>query len=81
MPQTKEEMAARMMDDGGGDGADIPGCSECVSRTEYPYGLKCVARESGGNLDCKEHASNVCSYSPTTCLRGSFGMAGGVVMF
>ena len=80
MPTTPEAMAARMQDDGG-DGADVPGCSECVTRTEYPYGLKCVSKDSGGNLDCREHETNVCSWSPTTCLRGGFGMAGGVVMF
>lgn len=80
MPTTKEEFAARM-NDGGGPGADVPGCSECVFRKDYPYGLECVAKESGGNLDCKEHGTNTCSYSPTTCLRGGFGMSGGFVMF
>jgi len=79
MPTTKEQMAARMI--GGGGLGDVAGCSECVERTDYPYGLKCESRDRGGHLDCREESTNVCSTASTSCLRGSFGIAGGVVIF
>jgi hypothetical protein len=77
---TPPEILARMIG-GGGPLNDISGCSECVSNPNYPYGLKCEDRKSGGHLDCKEHSSNVCSTAPTACLRGAFGGTGAVVMF
>ena len=41
--------------EGSGAGAvTVPGCSACVSRTEYPYGLKCESRKSGSDKDCEE---------------------------
>ncbi len=80
LPQTRDEVQARMIG-GGGLGVDIAGCSDCVSNPNYPYGLKCEAKERGGQGDCKEHSSNVCSTAPTACLRGSFGVAGGAVIF
>ncbi len=70
--QMTPDEIARMIGTGGGLG-DIAGCSECVSNPDYPYGLKCESRKSGGHLDCKEHTSNVCSTAPTACLRGLFG--------
>jgi hypothetical protein len=66
---------------GGGGLGDVSGCSECVERTEYPYGLKCESRTSGGHLDCREESTNVCSTEPTTCLLGIFSGAGGVIMY
>lgn len=80
LPPTSDQVAARMIG-GGGLGADISGCSACVRRTEYPYGLKCEDRERGGQGDCREHSSNVCSTAPTACLRGSYGVAGGRFIF
>lgn len=66
---------------GSGGLGDVAGCSACVSRTEFPYGLKCEARSTGGQLDCREHDTNVCSLAPTACLRGFFSGASGVIMY
>jgi hypothetical protein len=79
--QLTSEQIARIKDGGGGGLGDVAGCSECVTRSEYPYGLKCESRTSGGHLDCKEHSSNVCSTAPTACLKGIFSGAGGVIMY
>ena len=79
--QMTSDQIARMTGSGGGGLGHIAGCSECVSNPNYPYGLKCETRSSGGHLDCKEHASNVCSTAPTACLRGVFSGTGGMVMF
>ena len=79
--QLTNEQIARIK--GGGDGGlgDIPGCSECVERGEYPYGLKCESRTSGGHLDCREESTNVCSTASITCLHGIFSGAGGIIMY
>jgi hypothetical protein len=79
--QLTTEQLARINGGGGGGLGDVAGCSECVSRTEYPYGLKCESRKSGGHLDCRELSTNVCSTAPTTCLTGIFSGAGGVIMY
>jgi hypothetical protein len=77
-----EPQMARMIATGGGNGeVTVPGCSECVSRKEYPYGLKCESRSKGGHMNCEEISSNVCATDSTTCLRGAWGGLGGVVMF
>jgi hypothetical protein len=79
---TSEQIALIKGTGGGGLGGDAGGCSECVSRTEYPYGLKCESRSSGGHLDCKQGAnSNICSTLPTTCLHGIFSGSSGVIMY
>ena len=78
---TGDQIALLTGGSGGGGLGDVAGCSECVRRTEYPYGLKCESRSSGGHLDCKEHSTNVCSTAPTACLRGIFSGAGGVIMY
>ena len=75
------DQIARMMGGGAGGLGDVAGCSECVSRTEYPYGLKCESRKSGGHLDCREHSTNVCSTAPTACFHGVFTGAGGVILY
>ena len=73
---------ARMIGTGGGAGViTVPGCSDCVSRTEYPYGLKCEAKSSGSNVDCEEINSNTCATTPKACLSGAFGGKRGIVMF
>ena len=79
--QMSSDQIARMTGTSGGGLGDVAGCSECVSRTEYPYGLKCESRASGGHLDCREHSTNVCSTAPTACLRGTFSGTSGVVMY
>jgi hypothetical protein len=77
-----ETQMAMMIATGGLNGTPtVPGCSECVSRKEYPYGLKCESRSKGGHLNCEEVSSNVCATDSTTCLRAAFGGIGGVVMF
>jgi len=79
--QLSSQQIAMIRGGGGGGGlGDIAGCSECVSNPDYPYGLKCESRTSGGHLDCREHSSNVCSTAPTTCLQGIFSGAGGVII-
>jgi hypothetical protein len=77
---TSEQIALIKGGSGGGLG-DVAGCSECVSRTEYPYGLKCESRTSGGHLDCREESTNVCSTAPTTCFQGIFSGSNGVIMY
>ena len=67
--------------DGGGGVITVPGCSNCVRRTEFPYGVKCVSKKSGSNVDCEEINSNTCATTPKACLRGAFGGAGGVIMY
>lgn len=79
--QLTTEQVARIKGGGSGGLGDVAGCSECVSNTEFPYGLKCESRSSGGHMDCKEHSSNVCSTAPTACLHGIFTGAGGVIMY
>ena len=59
----------------------VPGCSACVSNPNYPYGLKCEARSTGGNIDCEEISSNVCAVTKTVCLCGIFGGTSGVVIW
>jgi hypothetical protein len=66
---------------GSGGLGDTAGCSECVGRTEYPYGLKCESRTSGGHLDCREESTNVCSTASTACLHGIFSGGRGVIMY
>ena len=66
---------------GSGGLGDVAGCSTCVSRTEFPYGVKCEARSTGGESDCREHSPNVCSTAPTACLRGFFSGTSGVIMY
>jgi len=73
------EQLARMS--GSGGVITTPGCSACVSRTEYPYGLKCVARKTGSTQDCEEIGTNGCAWTPKACLRGGFAGTGGVIMF
>jgi hypothetical protein len=72
---------ARMIGGGGGGVITVSGCSDCVSRTEYPYGLKCVSKSSGSNVDCEEISTNVCATTPKACLRGVFGGTSGVIMY
>jgi len=80
LPTTGTQLMARMSGGSGGLG-DVAGCSECVTRSEYPYGLKCESRKSGGYIGCQEKGTNTCAYGPATCLTGTYGMAGGVVMY
>ena len=76
------EAIALIRGNGAGGVGDIAGCSECVSRTEYPYGLKCEARKSGGHLDCQQGSnSNICSTSSTVCLRGVWGGSSGIIAY
>ena len=77
--QMTDDQIARMM--GGGGLGDIAGCSECVERTEYPYGLKCEARTSGGHTNCEENSTNVCSTDPTACFHGVFGGTRGIIAY
>ncbi|HVF38473.1 MAG TPA: hypothetical protein VM939_01145 [Gemmatimonadaceae bacterium] len=77
--QLTSTQMARMIGTGGV--ITVPGCSECVSRKEYPYGLKCEARSSGSNTDCEEINTNTCAYTPKACLRGAFGGTSGVIMW
>lgn len=78
---TNDEVA-RMIGTGGGAGViTVPGCSDCVSNPNYPYGLKCEAKKSGSQVDCEEISSNVCATTPKACLRGLFGGTSGVIMF
>lgn len=73
---------ARMVATGGGNGViTIPGCSDCVSNPNYPYGYKCEAKSSGRDVDCEEISSNVCATTPQACLQGVFGGKRGVIMF
>ena len=77
-----DDAIAMMRNNGGGNGVNIPGCSECVSNPNYPYGLKCESRASGGHLDCQQGSDpNVCSTASTTCLMGIWGGSRGVIMF
>jgi hypothetical protein len=79
-PLTTEQIAR--MSGGSGTGViTVPGCSTCVSRKEYPYGLKCEARKTGSEQDCEEINSNTCAVTPKACLRGGFSGSGGVIMF
>jgi hypothetical protein len=78
--QLSSAQIARMSGSGAG-AVTVPGCSACVSRTEYPYGLKCESRKSGSDKDCEEINSNTCATTPTACLRGGFSGTGGVIMF
>jgi hypothetical protein len=66
---------------GGGGVITVSGCSDCVPRTEYPYGLKCASKSSGSNVDCEEINSNTCATTPRACLRGVFTGTSGVFMF
>ena len=71
-----------MIGTGGGDGViTVPGCSDCVSNPNPPYGLKCESKKSGSQVDCEEISSNVCATTPKACLRGVFGGTSGVIMF
>jgi hypothetical protein len=80
--QLTTDQIARMIGPGGSGGViTVSGCSDCVPRTEYPYGLKCVAKKSGSNVDCEEISSNVCATTPRACLRGVFGGTSGVIMY
>jgi len=73
---------ARMIGTGGTGGViTVPGCSDCVTRTEYPYGLKCEPKTSGSNVDCEEIGTNVCATTPKACLSGVFGGRSGVIMY
>ena len=79
LPATNEELVERYKDTGYSDAADKPrGCAECVSRSEYPYGMMCEDKDRGGHLDCQEQATNtnVCDAAPTACVRGYWGVAG-----
>lgn len=75
------EVAAMIGVGGAGGVITVPGCSNCVPRKEFPYGLKCVATKSGSNVDCEEINTNTCATTPKACLRGAFGGAGGVIMY
>jgi hypothetical protein len=75
------EQIARM---GGGSGPGeitVPGCSACVPRLEYPYGLKCAAKKTGSEQDCEEINSNTCAVTPKACMRGGFSGWGGIIIF
>src|SRR5438067_13250534 len=73
---------ARMIGSGGGAGEiTVSGCSDCVPRTEYPYGVKCVSKSSGSNVDCEEISSNVCATTHRACLRGLDGGTSGVIIY
>jgi hypothetical protein len=75
------DQIARMSGGGGPGVITVPGCSTCVWRKEYPYGLKCEARKSGSEIDCEEVNTNTCAVTPKACLRGAFGGSTGVIMF
>ncbi len=75
---TKDQVA-RMIGTGGV--ITVPGCSNCVSNPNPPYGLKCESKSSGSNVDCEEISSNVCATTPRACMRGVFGGSRGVIMF
>ena len=77
--QLTNDQIARMIGTGGV--ITVSGCSECVRREEYPYGLKCVSKTSGSNVDCEEISDNVCAITPRACLSGIFGGTSGVVMY
>jgi hypothetical protein len=79
-PLTSAQIA-RMSGGSGAGAITVPGCSTCVARTEYPYGLKCVAKKTGSEQDCEEINSNTCAVTPKACLRGGFSGSGGVIMF
>jgi hypothetical protein len=80
--QMTNEQMTRMVGGGGSSGViTVPGCSACVSRKEYPYGLKCESRKSGSDKDCEEINSNTCATTPTACVRGVFGGTRGVIMY
>ena len=73
-----DDQIARMVGTGGGAGEiTVPGCSDCVPRTEYPYGLKCEAKKSGSNVYCEEFSTNVCATTPKASHRGFFGVTRG----
>ena len=78
-PLTTDQIAR--MSGGSGGAITTPGCSTCVSRKEYPYGLKCEARKTGSEQDCEEINSNTCAVTPKACLRGGFSGSGSVIMF
>lgn len=77
--QLASNQVARMI--GAGGVITVPGCSDCVPREEYPYGLKCESKSSGSNVDCEEINSNTCATTPKACLRGVFGGTSGVIMY
>jgi hypothetical protein len=78
--QLTTEQLARMK--GGSGGAiTVPGCSACVRREEYPYGLKCEAKSTGSEQDCEEINSNTCAVTPKACMRGGFSGWGGIIIF
>jgi hypothetical protein len=79
--ETSSIQMARMIGGGGNGVITVPGCSDCVSNPNPPYGLKCSAKSSGSNVDCEEISSNVCATTPRACLRGGFGGTKGVIMF
>ena len=77
-----DDQVARLIGTGGTGGViTVPGCSNCVSNPNPPYGLKCEAKSSGSNVDCEEISSNVCATTPRACMRGAFGGTRGVIMF
>jgi len=73
------EQVARMIGTGGV--ITVPGCSNCVSNPNPPYGLKCESKSSGSNVDCEEISSNVCATTPRACMSGVFGGTRGVIMY
>lgn len=75
------ELARMIGGHGAGGVITVPGCSDCVRRTEFPYGVKCVTKKSGSNVDCEEINSNTCATTPKACVRGAFGGAGGLIMY
>jgi hypothetical protein len=80
--QLPSDQIARMIGSGGAGGViTVSGCSDCVPRKEYPYGLKCESKSSGSNVDCEEISTNVCATTPKACLRGVFGGTSGVIMY
>ncbi len=80
--QLTSDQIARMIGPGGTGGViTVSGCSDCVPREEAPYGLKCVSKKSGSNVDCEEISTNVCATTPKACLRGVFGGTSGVIMY
>jgi hypothetical protein len=74
------EQIARMGGSGPGE-ITVPGCSACVPRLEYPYGLKCAAKKTGSEQDCEEINSNTCAVTPKACMRGGFSGWGGIIIF
>jgi len=77
--QLTSDQIARMI--GSGGVITVPGCSDCVRRTEYPHGLKCVSNKSGSNVDCEEINPNTCATTPKACLRGVFGGTRGIIIY